>query len=244
MKEIARHYKKKIPTLKRMKVKSDGCRSQYKCRKNFGPMAVWPHPTQEEIERGGVEEIPCICGYDATSCGRAMQSGLGIEMFHDFPVSHHGSGPVDSYGKDARRGMDRDSKFGRLHRYNFSHCLTWCENHMKRPAQDRKRKGKWSATNYIWRGYSDGLFPGDEYPVVPQDREWQQLSGSNEFYAFRAVHEYRPEIQAQFVPCYCSPHACPHMDITNAHSSTREAEFFTVHELDSRLQREDSDSEY
>ena len=44
---------------------------------------------------------------------RHHSQGLGLEMWHDFPPSHHGSGPVDSFGKDARRGMDADVKFGR-----------------------------------------------------------------------------------------------------------------------------------
>ena len=231
MKEIATHYKEKIPTLKRIKVKSDGSRTQYKGRKNFGPMASWPHPQ--------TEEIPCYCRYDdERSCGQTMLPGLGIEMWHDFSVSHHGSGPVDSYGKDARRAMDRDTKFGRLSRYNFAHCLAWCEENMPGPAPNRKREGKWSASgSYIWRGYSDGLYNGEEYPVIPDGHDWQQLPGSNDFYAFRAVSPYRPEIQAHFVPCYCSTTACSHANITNAHSQGNIAEYYAVHRRSSLRSR-------
>ena len=233
MKEIAIYYKNKIPSLKRIKVKSDGSRTQYKGRKNLGPMTSWPHPPNEN-------EIPCFCETDGSTCGRSMLPGLGLEIWHDFSVSHHGSGPVDSYGKDARRGMDLDTKFGRLSRYDFSHCLDWCERNMSEPASNRRRKGKWSASgSYQWRGYSDGFYPGDKYPVIPEDRNWQQLPGSNEFYTFRARSPYKPELHAQFVPCYCSARECPHTKITNAH-----AEFYYVHQLPSPRSREvDSDDE-
>lgn len=267
MKEIARFYKQKIPTLKRMKVKSDGqvhtqlvwmclllprelqhqpqscalfCqRSQYKGRKNFGPMASWPHPEDLPVN------TPCCCMENSKSCGRDMLPGLGIEMYHDFPPSHHGSGPVDSYGKDARKGMDRDTKFNKLHRYNFEHCYKWSVEHLSQPVSREDRFGKtWSATGYEWRAYTDGSHETEEdYQQIPADKNWQSLQGSNEFYAFRAVSTYRPEIRAQFVPCYCGIVPCPHRHITMAHSPDNEEEYFDVHQIPGAPTRADSDDD-
>ena len=181
MKEIATFYKAKIPTLKRVKVKSDGqvqtrslcalalcpvatwsChltpvpvpvrqRAQYKGRKNFGPMALWPHPADVPAD------TQCFCMANSASCGREILPGLGIEMYHDFPPSHHGSGPVDKYGKDAPKGMDRDTKFNKLDRYNFEHCYNWSVKNMGEPTDKPGKFDKtWSATGYQWRAYTDG----------------------------------------------------------------------------------------
>lgn len=66
MRQIATHYKAKIPTLRRIKVWSDGQRAQYKGQKNFGRMATWP----KSISVGGLE----------------------LEIWHNFFASYHGSG--------------------------------------------------------------------------------------------------------------------------------------------------------
>ena len=92
MRKISEHYKEKIPTLKRLKIKSDGCRSafftwvydsffadlacrsQYKGRKNFWEIGV-AHITAD------------------------------LEQWHDFPASHHYAGPHDNAGKVPRSKM-------------------------------------------------------------------------------------------------------------------------------------------
>jgi len=66
MRQIATHYKAKIPTLRRIKVWSDGQRAQYKGQKNFGRMATWP----KSISVGGLE----------------------LEIWHNFFASYHASG--------------------------------------------------------------------------------------------------------------------------------------------------------
>lgn len=117
--------------------------------------------------------------------------------------------------------MDKSSKFGKLERYNFAHCLSWCLKEMKQPA-DKKRTGTWAATgDYIWRGYSDGNHPeGEEWEVIRANRDWDKVTGSNELYAFRATCVYKPELVGQFVSCYCTQVTgvpCTHTHITNAH---------------------------
>ena len=121
MREIAQYYKYgrdgqggHVPNLQRVKVKSDGQRSQYKGRKNFGLMSAWPHLP--------VEGFSCACKPNAACCEQKLEPGLGIEMWHDFPPSHHGSGPVDSYGKDARKAMDAATNTGATERFNARHC--------------------------------------------------------------------------------------------------------------------------
>ena len=68
-----------------------------------------------------------------------MKPGLGIEMFHDRYEVHHGSGPVDSYSKDARRGMDFDVSCGKYTRYNYVHCCDWCVKEMSAPDEKMER---------------------------------------------------------------------------------------------------------
>ena len=64
--QIATHYKAKIPTLRRIKVWSDGQRAQYKGQKKIGRMATWP----KSISVGGLE----------------------LEIWHNFFASNHASG--------------------------------------------------------------------------------------------------------------------------------------------------------
>ena len=41
MRDIAHYYKGLLPNLKRMKIKSDGCRAQYKGKENFREMGLF-----------------------------------------------------------------------------------------------------------------------------------------------------------------------------------------------------------
>jgi hypothetical protein len=115
-----------------------------------------------------------------------MQPGLDIEVWHDFPASHHGSGPVDNYSKDTRRGMDEDVAEGRLVRYNYEHCYDWCVKYMPMPSEDKKKHlGTFGANGkYLYRAYSDGKDASSRgFPVIPGNRSFQSLEGSNEIYA-------------------------------------------------------------
>ena len=69
-------------------------------------MAEWPHPPVLK------NSVDCMCKAGGQlCCGNFMDPELSIAMKHDFYPSHHGSGAWDSYGKDAPKAMDRDTKF-------------------------------------------------------------------------------------------------------------------------------------
>jgi len=254
MKEIATHYKEEgiVPGLKRAKVKSDGQRAQYKGHKNLGAVAEWPHP---RISADVCKGIDCLCRPGGLACNITnMKPGQGLEMFHDFSVSHHGSGPVDNYSKDTRRGMDLDVAAGKFTRYNYEHCFDWCvnpENNMSAPSDAKKHLGTFGANGkYIYRAYSDGKDPNLRgFPVIPTDRSFQPLSGSNELYAYRAKHSFLPQIEALFVPCYCincrsgKAHLCKYRQVTHSTVSGGAAEVFTTHEVACKARGGGSDSE-
>ena len=84
MDEIADHYKIRIPKLDTLKIKSDGCGYQYKGRQNFANLARF-------------HEDHC----------------KGVRQWHDFPASHHYSGPHDNAGKQPRIKMRRDEASGK-----------------------------------------------------------------------------------------------------------------------------------
>ena len=80
--DVVKHYRERLG-LKRVYVFSDGCRSQYKGKRNFR----------------------CI----ATFASRSN----GVELVHRFAASHHFKGPHDAYGKDAKylcRCAERNKK--------------------------------------------------------------------------------------------------------------------------------------
>ena len=119
LKSIAQHYKSgSVPGLKRILVSSDGQRSQFKGKLNLGATAELPHI---ELPLDVCRGIDCLCLPGERACGSYMRPGIGIQVFHDFKASHHGSGPVDNYGKDPRRAMDEAVPSGDLMRYNYEH---------------------------------------------------------------------------------------------------------------------------
>ena len=121
MKEIGLYYKNgKVPGLRRIKLSTDGKRSQFKGRKNLGTTATLSHP---EISVESSRLVDCLCKDGERACGTYMRAGIGIEVDHDLKASNHGSGPVDNYGKDPRRAMDNAVAAGDLTRYNFTHCF-------------------------------------------------------------------------------------------------------------------------
>ena len=124
LKEIGQYYKcDKVPGLTTIKLKSDGQRAQFKGHKNLGATAEWPHPKMPLEDSKGID---CLCLAGGKACNSShMKPGQEISLLNDFPPSHHGSGPVDNYSNDARRGMDADVAEGKLGRYNYVHCYDW-----------------------------------------------------------------------------------------------------------------------
>ena len=234
MREIGPYYKVagKVPLLELMKVKSDGQRSQYKGRLNLGAMAELPHPPVEP------DTIECMCmNGGAQTCGRYMKPGIGIKMSHDFFPSHHGSGAWDSYGKDGPKGMDRDTKFKQsTFRYNYKGCYDWCCENMAAPSDKKQHRGIFGADgNYIWRAYAE-TDDGYGFRVIPTDREFQSIEGSNELYSFRAVSSFAPTLEVDFVSCYCdgcrAKTGCLYTHYTRAHvADKRWPEHYTTHYL-------------
>ena len=109
LKSIAQHYKSgSVPGLKRILVSSDGQRSQFKGKLNLGATAELPHM---ELPLDVCRGIDCLCFLVSAHAVRTC----------DFKASHHGSGPVDNYGKDPRRAMDEAVPSGDLMRYNYEH---------------------------------------------------------------------------------------------------------------------------
>ena len=83
LKLITQYLKTKVPSLARVFVFTDGCKGQYKGRKNFGRIAQFP--SQHD----------------------------GVRLHHRFSASHHFKGPHDAFGKDFKllsRTAERNKK--------------------------------------------------------------------------------------------------------------------------------------
>lgn len=78
-------------------MKSDGCRAQYKGRRNFFELS------------------------------RCHLRHPGVAMWHDFPASHHYSGPHDNAGKTPRIMMQEANTFGKVSRHVY---VVRCTHHM------------------------------------------------------------------------------------------------------------------
>ena len=72
LKQIVEYMKTIVPGLKRIYLFTDGCKGQYKGRRNFARIAEFPSQLD------------------------------GIQLLHSFSASHHFKGPHDQYGKDAK----------------------------------------------------------------------------------------------------------------------------------------------
>jgi hypothetical protein len=113
-----------------------------------------------------------------------MKLVQGLEMYQDFACAHHGEGPVDSFSKKTRAGMDADVAFGKFQRYSYEHCFDWCIKNMQKPDNKHKHGGTYGANGkYMYRAYSEGSDVNARgFPVVPKDRSFQTFPGSNEIY--------------------------------------------------------------
>ena len=149
--------------------------------------------------------------------------------------------------------MDEGVSEGRLVRYNYEHCYDWCVKYMPMPSEDKKHLGTFGANGkYLYRAYSDGKDANSRgFPVIPGNRSFQSLEGSNEIYAWRAVSKHKPELEALFVPCYCvdcrgaHPENCKYRHITHSLVEGLKPEIFTVHEKKKPAKKDsESDSDY
>jgi hypothetical protein len=178
MHKIGVHYKAAIPTLKKMKVKSDGSRTQYKGRKNF-----W-----------------------AIASSHLKSHGLSQE--HDFPASHHYSGPHDNAGKTPRIKMKQDEAFGNARLYNYHCCYEYCVKEIPKPSRDGDDMGTWGCNGkYFWLAFSNGedLYK-NVYEAVPKAFDVTPVTGSNELYGYRGVGTADAQsvtIAKKFMRCHC-----------------------------------------
>ena len=75
---------------------------------------------------------------------------------------------------------------------------------------------------------------GNGFPVIPKDRDFQKIEGSNEFYSFHARSEYAPTLEVEFVSCYCegcrAKTGCLCTHYTRAHVADKSTpELYTTH---------------
>ena len=109
---------------------------------------------------------------------------------------------------------------------------------MAAPSQDKKHLGTFGANGeYIWRAYNKhGEQNPRGFPVIPIVRNYEALEGSNEIYHWRSRHPYLPQLEAQFVSCYCvicrsgNSASCKYRHITHTLVAGFEPKIFTTHE--------------
>jgi hypothetical protein len=120
---------------------------------------------------------------------------------------------------------------------------------MPKPTEEKKHLGTFGANGeYIFQAFSDGTDPNPRgFSVIPKDRSFQKLQGSNKIYAWRANHSHLPQLQALFVPCYCSrcrgeiSGECMYRKITHSLIPGLLPELFTTHEVPNASKEGDSD---
>ena len=204
-----------VPNLRRVLVFADGSTTQNKGRKFFGRQARLPHPDVQ------LRNPPIAPG----SSGDAW--GANVEMSLDVGAPHHGSGAVDSVGKDARVKMDAAILHDRLLTiFDFAACYRWCVTNMAAPTDDHTHRGTFGCSgSYFWGAISSGEFPNpDAFPVVSvvDESDFGAIEGSRQLFCFRALHPSVPEISASFVSCYCAAYLagyeeqCPFRHVTGS----------------------------
>ena len=103
--DIVNYYRERLG-LKLVYVFSDGCRSQYKGKRNFQKIATFPSRMH------------------------------GVQLIHRFAASHHFKGPHDAYGKDAKhlcRTAERNQKARLASTHDVYY---FCANHLPRPRRE------------------------------------------------------------------------------------------------------------
>ena len=100
--DIVTYYRERL-RLKRVFVFSDGCRSQYKGKKNFARVAQFPSHMS------------------------------GVQLVHRFAASHHFKGPHDAYGKDAKQLCRTAERNGKARLASTHDVYAFCATLLPRP---------------------------------------------------------------------------------------------------------------
>ena len=103
--DIVSYYRERLG-LTRVYVFSDGCRSQYKGKKNFQKVATFPSRMH------------------------------GVELVHRFAASHHFKGPHDAYGKDAKHLCRTAERNGKVRLASTHDVYYFCATKLPRPRRD------------------------------------------------------------------------------------------------------------
>ena len=112
LRQIVDYLRTVIPSLRRVHVFTDGCKGQYKGRKNFARIAEFPSLHND------------------------------VELLHGFSASHHFKGPHDQYGKDAKalsRTAEKNKKRRMPTTYDwYDFCATQMASPMKKARSMRQ----------------------------------------------------------------------------------------------------------
>ena len=100
--QIVTYYHGRL-SINRVYLFSDGCRSQYKGKRNFVRIAQFPSR---------------ICG---------------VTLVHRFAASHHFKGPHDAYGKDAKLLCRTAERHGKARLASTQSCYQFCATLLPRP---------------------------------------------------------------------------------------------------------------
>jgi hypothetical protein len=165
--DMAKHYKRLIPTLERIEIESDGSTSQFKGRFNF-----W-------VLGGGMFSEEDYAGLKLT--GRHTAPG-------------HGGGCADVCGKVAAAYLASMPNFDKVSAYNYSTAYDLCSAGLKKPSRPAEQiKGTWGCNGkFFWGVMTNGFDKvgrDKNHPTVPKF-EAEDVSGikdSRHLYAFRQV---------------------------------------------------------
>jgi hypothetical protein len=136
-----------------------------------------------------------------------------LEQWHDFPASHHYSGPHDNAGKAPRIKMAKDVAFEKQSIYDYHCCYEYCKKHLAAPSEKSEDvQGTWGCNGtHHWLAFSNGEDAyKDKYDSVQAPRhDVSAISGSNELYSFRGASVASAEgskctVKQKFMQCYCT----------------------------------------
>jgi hypothetical protein len=166
---------------------------------------------------------------------------LGIEIWHNYPATAHGGGPVDNAGKQPRALIRADEKFERSRIYDYATCHSWCVKNYMRP-RSKPSNSTWGINgNFYWEVCSNGKDAVGKtagYEVQPgNDRKATGIPHTHNLYCVRTPHAVAREqgrscnaLSHCFVPCYCLAarrsyyqtgcFSCPHADSTGEFTTT------------------------
>ena len=103
--DIVTYYRERL-ALTRVYVFSDGCRAQYKGKKNFARIAQFPSRIS------------------------------GVQLVHRFAASHHFKGPHDAYGKDAKLLCRTAERNGKARLASTHDVYSFCATMLPKPRRE------------------------------------------------------------------------------------------------------------